>query len=100
MNRVPLSVVRAWNWMGALLLLNVVTITWLSTPTPMRVFMNEPANIWITQAPFVWLPTVLVLAAFAGHIVVHRRLKAEFGDRPSARQVVEGGRSSGAIAAS
>jgi hypothetical protein len=75
--RVSPRVVMAWNGLGFGLLANVVTIAILSTPTPLRVFMNEPANVWITQAPFVWLPAVFVLAALAGHIVIFRRLRLE-----------------------
>ena len=73
--RVPRWVVGAWNAMGALLLANVVTIAILSSPVPFRVFMNEPSNVWITQAPWVWLPCVFVFAAIAGHVVVFRRLR-------------------------
>ena len=40
------------------------------------VFMNEPANVWITHAPWVWLPTVMVFAAIFGHVAVYRRLAA------------------------
>jgi hypothetical protein len=65
-----------WNWMGLALLLNVVTIALLSAPTPLRVFMNEPANVWITRAPFIWLPAVLVPCALAGHLLVLRWLRA------------------------
>jgi hypothetical protein len=36
--------------------------------------MNEPSNIWVTQAPWVWLPAVMVLAALLGHVLVFRRL--------------------------
>jgi hypothetical protein len=75
--RMPLWGVRLWNWMGFLLLLNILTIAWLSAPTPLRVFWNEPANVWISQAPFVWLPSVLVFAALTGHIVIFRRLRVE-----------------------
>jgi hypothetical protein len=69
-------VVRAWNWLGMLLLINVMVIALLSAPTPLRVFHNEPANIWVTQAPFVWLPMVMVLMALMGHLVIFRRLRA------------------------
>ena len=51
--------------------------TILSAPLPFRVFWNEPANVWVTRVPWVWLPAVLVLAALLGHIVVYRRLRAE-----------------------
>lgn len=73
----PLWGVRLWNWMGLALLVNIVVISNLSAPTPLRVFMNEPANEWIARAPFVWLPTVMVLTAFLGHIVVFRRLRMD-----------------------
>ncbi|HYW09305.1 MAG TPA: hypothetical protein VE913_20260 [Longimicrobium sp.] len=78
--RMPTWGVRAWNWMGMALLVNVVVIANLSTPTPFRVFMNEPANVWIARAPFVWLPAVMVLTALLGHIVIFRRLRAAPGD--------------------
>jgi hypothetical protein len=70
-----LRTVRIWNLLGALLLLNVVVIAWLSTPTPLRVFRNSPANEWITAPPYVWLPTVMVAFAILGHVVLFRRLR-------------------------
>jgi hypothetical protein len=72
-------VAQAWNVGGALLLANILTVAILSTPTPLRVFDEEPANVWIAYAPWVWLPTVLVFAALLGHVVVFRRLRAERG---------------------
>ncbi len=74
--RAGLRLVRAWNVIGTLLLVNIVTIALLSTPTPLRVFRNPPANTWIARAPYVWLPTVLVAFAILGHIVVYRRLRS------------------------
>ena len=72
-----LAAVRIWNAGGALLLVNILTIAVLSTPTPLRVFHNEPANEWIAHAPWVWLPSVYVVAAIIGHVVVLRRLRYE-----------------------
>ncbi len=66
--------VAAWNLMGLALLLNVVCVAILSVPGPYRQFLNEPANVWIGYFPFVWLPTVLVPLAAAGHILVARKL--------------------------
>ena len=63
-----------WNTVGFVLLLNVVIVAILSTPTPFRVFMNEPANIWITYPPFIWLPTFLVPSALFGHLLFFRYL--------------------------
>ncbi|GMU58187.1 MAG: hypothetical protein AMXMBFR33_73330 [Candidatus Xenobia bacterium] len=72
--------VWAWNFMGLALLINVVTIAILSTPIPIRVFTNEPANLWIATVPFCWLPTFLVPLALLGHLLVFRSLTS----RPSA----------------
>jgi hypothetical protein len=82
--RVSLRWVMVWNALGFGLLMNVLTIALLSAPTPLRVFMNEPANVWIAQAPFVWLPAVFVLAALAGHVVIFRRLRMEMRGRDEA----------------
>ena len=82
--RVSPKVVLLWNLLGSALLLNVLTVAILSAPGPLRVFMNEPSNVWITQAPFVWLPAVLVVAALASHVVIFRRLRMEARGRAGA----------------
>jgi hypothetical protein len=71
-----LVIARLWNAAGILLLANILTIAILSTPTAIRVFHNEPANDWIARAPWVWLPSVFVVAAVLGHVLVFRRLRA------------------------
>jgi hypothetical protein len=68
------KLVAAWNTLGVLLLANILGVALLSAPTPFRVFMNEPANVWVAHAPWVWLPTVMVFAAVFGHAAVYRRL--------------------------
>lgn len=77
--RLVRPVVGGWNAMGAALLLNVVGVALLSAPTPFRTFHNEPANVWVTRAPWVWLPTVMVVAAIVGHVLVWRRLRGPAG---------------------
>ena len=71
--------VFAWNTLGVALLANILVVAVLSAPTPMRRFTNEPANVWITQFPWVWLPAVMVLAAIAGHVLVYRRVALDGG---------------------
>ena len=71
--------VFAWNTLGVALLANILVVAVLSAPTPIRRFTNEPANVWITQFPWVWLPAVMVLAAIAGHVLVYRRLALDGG---------------------
>jgi hypothetical protein len=82
--------VRVWNAAGIVLLANILTIAVLSTPTPIRVFHNEPANDWIAHAPWVWLPTVFVVTAIIGHIVVFRRLRYESSVRGHSARAVAG----------
>jgi hypothetical protein len=71
---VPRWIVQIWNVMGICLLANILTVAFLSTPLPIRVFFNEPANVWIKDAPYVWLPAVFVLLAIMGHLIVTRKL--------------------------
>jgi D-alanyl-D-alanine-carboxypeptidase/D-alanyl-D-alanine-endopeptidase len=75
--RAGLRTVRAWNLLGTVLLVNIITIAWLSAPTPWRVFREGPANTWVATEPYIWLPAVMVAFAILGHIVVFRRLRAE-----------------------
>ena len=67
--------VLIWNILGLVLLLNIVVIAILSMPTHLRVFENEPANTFVTQVPYVWLPTFHVQAALFGHLLVFRALR-------------------------
>lgn len=59
----------AWNVAGLLLLVNIVVIAITSTPSPMRLFMNEPANTVVAYFPFVWLPAFLVPLAYTLHFL-------------------------------
>lgn len=63
-----------WNAFCLLLLFNVASIAALSLPTPMRLFANEPTNIFITYPPFVWLPMFLLPLFLLGHLLVFRWL--------------------------
>lgn len=75
-------VVLTWNVLGLLLVLNVVTIGILSTPR-FRLFGEDRINVFITYTPFIWLPSVMVLAALAGHLIVFRALRAEKRGAPA-----------------
>jgi small-conductance mechanosensitive channel len=65
--------VLAWNVLGLVLLVNIVVVAILSTPR-IAAFGPDRLNTFVTYPPFVWLPTVLVLAALAGHLVIFRAL--------------------------
>jgi hypothetical protein len=67
------GIVTAWNILGLVLLINVVTVAILGTPR-FRYFGEQYLNVWVTYPPFVWLPAVMVLAALAGHLLIFRAL--------------------------
>jgi hypothetical protein len=79
--RVPRRVVGAWNALGCLLLVNIVTIAIASTPI-FRAFGPDRLNTFVAGPPFVWLPAILVTAALTGHLLVWRKLAEESAAPP------------------
>ena len=73
--RPPRWAIWLFNVIGLALLINIVTVAILSAPVPMRRFFNEPANTFVADWPFVWLPAFLVQAAWFGHLLVFRWLR-------------------------
>ena len=73
--RLPRWSLHLFNVVGAGLLFNVVTVAVLSMPTPLQVF--EPDNVWIAAFPFAWLPTVHVMLAWLGHLLLFKRLRED-----------------------
>jgi small-conductance mechanosensitive channel len=69
--------VLAWNILGLVLLVNIVVVAILSTPR-FAAFGPDRLNVFVTYPPFVWLPTVLVLAALAGHLVIFRAVRGRY----------------------
>jgi len=63
-----------WNIFGILLLGTIVFIATVSTPSPLRLFMNEPANTFISQVPFIWVTGFIVPFALAMHLFSLRQL--------------------------
>jgi hypothetical protein len=66
--------VKVWNAVGLMLLINIVAISILSSPVPIRIFMNEPANTIVTMFPFVYLPGMLVPLAYGLHILSWKQM--------------------------
>jgi hypothetical protein len=64
-----------WNAVGTLLLANVLVIAVISTPL-VAAFGPERLNVWVAYPPFIWLPTMMVLTAITGHLVIYRKLRA------------------------
>jgi hypothetical protein len=72
-----------WNIICLGLLTNIVSIAILSTPAPIRVFMNEPANTIVTEFPVSWLPGFLVPLAYTLHFFSLRQLVRSHQTAPS-----------------
>jgi hypothetical protein len=72
--KIPGKFAIAFNIIGLVLLLNILVIAVLSMPTPIRYFMNEPANTLVGQFPFILLPGILVPIAYGLHIFSLRQL--------------------------
>jgi hypothetical protein len=72
----PRTLALAWNALGVVLLSVIVVVALLSSPL-VRAFGDDQLNTWVAYVPFVWLPSILVACAIAGHIVVWRRLAIE-----------------------
>jgi len=66
-----------WNIVCLLLLINIVTIAILSTPSPIRVFMSDPANTIVAYFPVSWLPGFLVPLAYTLHFFSLRQLSGQ-----------------------
>ena len=69
----PRWLIIAWNGLGSVLLLNIVTIAVLSIPS-IAFFGRDHLNTWVADPPYVWLPGVLVQAALWGHISIWKKL--------------------------
>jgi hypothetical protein len=78
----PLLVV--WNIACLGLLINIVTVAILSTPSPIRVFMNEPANTIVAIFPTSLLPGLLVPLAYTLHFFSLRQLLSANSTMPEA----------------
>ncbi len=63
-----------WNVFGLALLINIVVVSILSTPSIFRVFMNAPANEIIAYFPYIWIPGFFVPYAFAMHLFSLKQL--------------------------
>lgn len=83
-NKISKTVAILWNFASIGLLINIVTIAVLSTPSPWRIFFEEPSNTVVTVFPISFLPGFLVPLAYTLHLF---SLKQLFASQP-ARQTV------------
>nr|WP_293833600.1 hypothetical protein [uncultured Arsenicibacter sp.] len=63
-----------WNLLALLLLINIVTIAFLSAPTAVQQFNFDQPNVGILKFPFVWLPGFVVPMVALCHVAAIRQL--------------------------
>ena len=68
------NIILIWNFIGLILLTNIVVHALLSTPSPLQKLAFEQPNIAILNFPFSWLPTFIVPIVYLGHFVSIRQL--------------------------
>lgn len=78
--RISSTAIVIWNIICLGLLMNIVVIAVLSTPSPWRAFMNEPANYIVTYFPISWLPAFLVPLAYYLHFMSIRQMSLGIRD--------------------
>ncbi len=71
----PRTLIWVLNLVGLVLLATIVGLALASMPI-LQLFGADKVNTWVTHAPFVWLPGLLVQIALFGHILVWRKLNA------------------------
>jgi hypothetical protein len=65
-----------WNWLGALDLINAITLGLLSAPgTPLRIFTEGPGTAAMVTLPWVMVPAMLVPLYFFIHFTVAVKLR-------------------------
>lgn len=80
LNIAPRQLILFWNIMGLTLLAIIVGLASASMPI-LQLFGSDKVNTWVTHAPFVWLPGLLVQIALLAHILVWRKLRASAGEQ-------------------
>lgn len=71
-DRLPKWVILLWNCLGLLMVLWVVVVAILSVPSPFQIL--SPDNTWVSQTPYILLPTALVPIAIGGHLIIFRAI--------------------------
>lgn len=75
------GLVWVFNLVGFALLLRVMSIAVLSSPIPLRRYLEDPPVLLAYHVPYVWIVPVCVAGALFGHVLVFRWLFRTRGAR-------------------
>jgi hypothetical protein len=79
----------AFNFLGLLLLANIVSIAVMSLPTPLQLMSFDQPNIAVLYFPYVWLPTIIVPIVLFSHLAALWQLLKRKQPPPETRLVVD-----------
>lgn len=71
------QLIIAWNIIGILFLLFIVSISVLSSPLPIQQFAFDQPNIAILEFPYCFLATCIVPLVFSAHIISIKQLNKQ-----------------------
>ena len=65
-----------WNVFGVALLLNIIAVSLMCLPeeSPLHVFDVQPANRFVADFPFIWIPGFIVPSALLLHLFSLKQL--------------------------
>lgn len=63
-----------WNLAALALLFAIISIAFLSFPTPIQQLSPEQPNVAVTYFPYIWLPAVIVPIVLCAHLTAITRL--------------------------
>jgi len=71
--RLNMIVFRAWNILGLLFLLSIVSIAILSAPSPIQLLAIDTPNLALITFPYTLLPAVIVPIVLLSHLLCLKR---------------------------
>jgi len=73
-----IKVALVWNYLGLVLLLNIIINALLSAPLPFQQFAFDQPNIGLLHFPFIWLPAfvapVVLFSHLANIMIINKQL--------------------------
>lgn len=73
--QLPKRLLRVWNMVGLLFLLNIVVTAVLSAPLPFQTFAFDQPNVAVLEFPYTLLPAFIVPVVCLSHFLSLARLK-------------------------
>jgi len=68
------TILLLWNFLCLALLINIVTLAILSTPSTFQQLAFDQPNIGVLYFPIIWLPAIIVPIVLLSHLVTIKKL--------------------------